>query len=143
METAIFLALLAAIVAALVWLRSWRSRRSLADKLAARPSLEFEDFYKKFYDGKLNRETVRTLLNNVASEFKVPADKLLATDRFEVELKQPVGHEFDAGIDLLPMQVELLARSKGGMVKAESITTVDDYITQMARFGGVKDTFGL
>ena len=142
MENVIFLALLAAIVAALVWFRSWRSRQTLADKLSKRPSLEFEDFYKKFYDGKLNRETVRPLLNKVADEFKVPADKLLPTDRFDVELKQPVGHEFDTGLDLLPMQVELLARSKGGMVKAESITTVDDYITQMARFGGVKDTFG-
>ena len=32
------------------------------------------------------------------------------------------------------MQVELLARAKGGMLKAESIVTVDDYITQMARY---------
>jgi hypothetical protein len=130
----IFLALLAAGVAILVWLRSWRQRRSLADKFASRPSMEFEAFYKKFYDGKLDRDEVRTHLTNVSDEYSVPADKLLPTDRFDVELTQPSGHEFDAGTGLLPMQVELLARAKGGMLKAASIVTVDDYITQMARY---------
>jgi hypothetical protein len=130
----IFVALLALGVAILVWLRSWRQRRSLADRFAPRPSMEFEAFYKQFYDGKLDREKVRTHLNNVSEEYSVPADKLLPTDRFDVELKQPLGHEFDAGSGLLPMQVELLARAKGGMLKAESIVTVDDYITQMARY---------
>ena len=49
--------LLAVGVAILVWLRSWRQRRSLADKFAPRPSMEFEAFFKQFYDGKLDRET--------------------------------------------------------------------------------------
>ncbi|RJG15918.1 hypothetical protein [Massilia cavernae] len=135
METnIIFLIVLAVGVAILVWLRSWRQRRSLADKFAPRPPMEFETFYKRFYDGKIDRDKVRTHLNNVAEEFSVPADKLLPTDRFDVELKQPSGHEFDAGTGLLPMQVELLARAKGGMLKSESIVNVDDYITQMARY---------
>lgn len=135
MDSNILLVLFIAVgVAILVWLRSWRQRRSLADKFASRPSMEFEAFYKKFYEGKLDRDKVRTHLNNVSEEYSVPADKLLPSDRFDVELKQPSGHEFDAGSGLLPMQVELLARAKGGMLKAESIVTVDDYITQMARY---------
>ena len=135
MDTLTFLIVLAVLVAALVWLRSWRQRLTLADKLSRRPSLEFEEFYKKFYDGKIDRQTVRRLLDEVASEFSVPPEKLLATDRFDVELKQPVGHEFDAGTSMLPMQVEMLSRARGGMLKAESITSVDDYITEMARLG--------
>jgi hypothetical protein len=70
----------------------------------------------------------------VSEEYSVPADKLLPTDRFNVELKQPSGHEFDAGAGLLPMQVELMSRAKGGMLKAASIVSVDDYITHMARY---------
>jgi hypothetical protein len=135
METyIIFLIVLAAGVGFLVWLRSWRQRRTLADKLAARPSMEFETFYKNFYDGKIDREIVRMHLLTISDEFAVPAEKLLPTDRFDVELRQPSGHEFDAGTGLLQMQVELRARAKGGMLKAESIVTVDDYITQMARY---------
>ena len=130
----IFVIILAVGVAILVSLRSWRQRRSLADKFARRPSMEFEAFYKTFYDGKLGRDEVRTHLTNVSEEYSVPADKLLPTDRFDIELKQPSGHEFDAGTGLLPMQVELLARAQGGMLKAASIVTVDDYITQMARY---------
>ncbi|MGZ8289680.1 MAG: hypothetical protein ACXW2U_16500 [Telluria sp.] len=130
----VFLVILAVGVAILIWLRSWRQRRSLADRFAPRPSMEFEAFYKQFYDGKLNRDQVRSHLNSVSEEFAVPAEKILPTDRFDVEFKQPSGHEFDAGTGLLPMQVELLARSKGGMLKAASIVTVDDYITQMARY---------
>lgn len=130
----IFVVALAVGVAILVWLRSWRQRRSLADRFARRPSMEFEAFYKQFYDGKLDREAIRTHLNYVSEEYSVPVDKLLPTDRFDVELKQPSGHEFDAGTGLLPMQVELLARSRGGMLKAASIVTVDDYITQMVRY---------
>lgn len=135
METyIIFLIVLAAGVALLVGLRSWRQRRSLADKLAARPSIEFEVFYKNFYDGKIDRTVVRTHLLAISEEFAVPSEKLRPTDRFDVELKPPSGHEFDSGAGLLPMRVELLARAKGAMLKAESIVTVDDYITQMARF---------
>lgn len=130
----IFIVVLAVGVAILVALRSWRQRRSLADRFARRPSIEFEAFYKTFYDGKLDRNEVRTLLTNVSEEYSVPADKLLPTDRFDIELKPPSGHEFDTGTGLLPMQVELLARAQGGMLKADSIVTVDDYITQMARF---------
>lgn len=135
METyIIFLIVLAAGVGFLVWLRSLRQRRSLADKLGTRPSMEFETFYKNFYDGKIDPAIVRTHLLAISEEFAVPPEKLLPTDRFDVELRQPSGHEFDSGTGLLPMQVELLSRANGGMLKAESIVTVDDYITQMARY---------
>lgn len=134
MDTVIYILGLVAIVAALVWYRSFRQRETLAQRFAKRPSMSAAEFHKQFYFGKLDLATVQGLLNNVAQEYSVPADKLLPTDRFDVELKQPSGHEFDAGVGMLPMQVEMAARAKGSMLKAANIETVDDYITSMARF---------
>ena len=131
MEMLIFISIAIAL-AVLYWLGTRRAGRVLADRFAERASLDFSTFYQNYYEGKVERSKVEELLAHVAHELSIPMDKLLPTDRFDVELRPARGWEFDSGKGILMIELDKLARAKSRPLDTRMIATLDDYLKAMA-----------
>lgn len=121
-----------ALLVVLFWQGLRRERRTLADRFTDRATMGFDDFFRKYYFGKIDRVVLEELLRHVANELSLPAGKLLPSDRFEIELRPARGWEMDSGKGILLAELDKLARSKGAQVDLQRITTLDDYLNAMA-----------
>lgn len=122
-----------ALVAGFLLLGVRRERRTLADRFAGRVAIDFDTFFQRYYSGKIDRLTVEELLRHVADELSLPAEKLLPSDRFDVELRPVRGWELDSGKGILLVELDKLARAKGSQVDLQTIVTLDDYLNAMAK----------
>lgn len=109
-----------------------RVKAGMKARFASRASLEFNDFYDRFYKGSLDQDVVRELMEHVAHELTIPMGKLRPGDRFENELKPMRGMEFDSGRDLLIVELARMAKKRGIEVELKRIRTLDDYLRSMA-----------
>lgn len=121
------------LVAMLFWLGMRRERRTLANRFADRAALDFDVFFQRYYSGKIDRTKVEELLRHVADELSLPAEKLLPSDKFDVELRPARGWELDSGKGILLVELDKLARLKGSQVDLQAISTLDDYLNAMAK----------
>lgn len=72
-------------------------------------------------------------MRHAANELALPAEKLLPSDRFDVELRPARGWEMDSGKGILLSELGKLARTKGVQVDLQQISTLYDYLNAMAR----------
>lgn len=121
------------LVSLLFWLGMRRERSTLADRFADRAAQDFDAFFQRHYAGRLDRAKVEELLQHVAEELSLPAEKLLPSDRFDVELRPVNGWELDSGKGILLVELDKLARAKGSQIDLQSITTLDDYLNAMLK----------
>jgi hypothetical protein len=128
---ALIVTAIAIALAVLYWLGSRGARHRLARRFSNRPALDFNEFYQSHYAGTLNRERIEELLAHVAQELSIPANKLLPSDRFDVELRPVRGWEFDSGKGILMVELDKLARAKGKSIDTKMIVTLDDYLKAM------------
>ena len=122
-----------ALLSVLFWHGLRRERRTLADRFADRTAMAFDAFFQKYYFGKIDPVVLEELLKHVADELSLPAEKLLPSDRFEIELRPARGWEMDSGKGILLTELDKLARDKGVRVDRQRITTLDDYLNAMAK----------
>jgi hypothetical protein len=121
------------LVAFLFWHGLRRERHTLASRFAERPAMPFDAFFQTYYVGKIDAVTLEELLRHAANELALPAEKLLPSDRFDVELRPARGWEMDSGKGILLSELVKLARTKGVQVDVQQISTLDDYLKAMAR----------
>ena len=125
-------AIAVAFLVGLVWVGMRRERRILSERFSDRQSLDFETYYQRYCPGKLDRIRTEEILRHVAEELSIPMDKLLPSDRFDVELKPLRGWEFDSGKGILMIELQNIAPSKGKSIDIEKIVTLSDYLAAMA-----------
>jgi hypothetical protein len=109
-----------------------RRRRRALTQLEARESLDANAFYERFYAAaQLPRAAVLQLLQEVADTLKVPATKLLPSDRFGKD----IGTYWITSnqLDVLEAKGRERAQTLGLTVDFQSLKTLDDYIRCFAR----------
>lgn len=121
------------LVALLFWHGLRREHRALATRFADRSAMPFDAFFQTFYAEKIDPVTLEELLRHAANELEIPAEKLLPSDRFDVELRPATGWEMDSGKGILLSELNTLAQTKSVRVDLQQITTLDDYLNAMAR----------
>lgn len=131
MKVIISTAVIGAIVV-LYWVGAQRARRGLEVRFANRPNLEFEQFFKGYYSGRVEKDLLRELLDHVAQELSIPSEKLRPTDRFDSELLPAPGWDFDAANRTLLVELSRLARKKRSAFNIKDVKTLDDYLMGMA-----------
>lgn len=99
-----------------------RNRESLS------PQQVFDLYYSTSH---IDRTLVVELLNHVAAELSLPADKLRPGDRFSVELAPKKDAAWDSGYGVLLFELKRLAKKKNKKIERR-ITTLDDYLRAMA-----------
>lgn len=98
----------------------------------ARECLTFDAFFDAFYkESGLDKVLVIELLEHVAHELGLPAEKLRPSDRFSVELAPGQGSAWDSGYGILLYELSSLAKKRGQNVQGK-IDSVDDYLRAMA-----------
>jgi hypothetical protein len=122
------------ILLGVVYFRSTRrADKKMAERFVGREPIEFDEFYERYYASLLDRELVHELVEHVAHELSIPANKLRPDDQFELELKPLAGWEYDSGQNILFVEIKRLAKEGGKEIDLNTIRTLDDYIKVMAK----------
>jgi hypothetical protein len=107
--------------------------KEMLERFSDRKPIDFDEFYALHYAGLIDQKLVQELMEHVADELSIPANKLRPDDRFELELKPLTGWEFDSGQNILFIEIDKIAKERGKKVDLNTIRTLDDYIKIMAQ----------
>lgn len=116
----------------LPWHDAWPKAMAKSLDPRSREPLAPDQFYERFYlDSGLDRALVIELLEHVAQEVRIPAERIRPDDRFAVELAPGRGNEWDSGYAILLNELASQARRRKRPI-TNTIATVDDYLRAMA-----------
>lgn len=106
-----------------------RARDQIASRFSMHPSIPPAEFYMRYYaNSGIAQARIGEIVNHVASELSLPAQKLLPTDRFDNEMSPPKGWNWDAGSGILTVELQRLAKQRGVSIDYTTILTLDDYL---------------